>query len=914
MIAISRTGRLLRSLVRVSCRRPVLTVLVSLVLALAGTAHTVQGLRFKTSGRDLLPQNAGYVLRYAEYSRDFGELEDIVVVVEARSFEAARDYASRLVQELRNSPVKFPRASYRIDPKRFEGRQLLYLSTAKLREIRDKIFDHQEFMESFAADPSLAQLLEGINTQIAASFLTNIFDLGLQEDKAVDTRFPRVLLDQITSRLDHPTQYRSPWATMFTFGADVDSDAGYFLSDDKSLLFVLVEAPQGEKGSFVGDHRAIDAIRGAIAGLRPVFPDVQAGVTGAPALSNDEMAAAFADSKVATLIAFALTLLVITLAFWRVGKPLLMLVVLAVSLAWSMGAITLVVGHLTIFSVMFISIVIGIGIDYGIYFLFRYEEEIFLGRNLHEALEVTAARTGPGMLLGALTAGGTFYVLRLTDFRGIQELGVIAGTSILLAWLSMMTLFPALLVLVDRRHAARPRDQKPRAHHLEQIHVPVLERLTRYPGTILAAAGVLTVLAAWEVPSVGFDYNVLNLQAKGTESVVWEKRILATTGRSGFNGLASAASLEELRRKQEAFERLPSVSEVDSVLHLIPEHQAAKIAIIKSFAPLVNPVRIGRSSPVDLDRLTQAVRDLNRRLDMAAAEAGAKLPAEMKRLRELAAALLTRLESADRDVAEAALTHLQAQLYRDFVDKFYGLQRRLRPKIITPTDVPEELRRKFIGASGHFLIQVHPKVDIWERAGAEQFVRELRSVDPNVTGPPVITYEAIRLMERAYVQGTVYAFILVGGLTFWMIRRVRETLLALLPLVLGLVWTIGLMRLFGLQFTLANVWGLPLIIGTSAEFGLNVVMRYLEGREHGGPLVARSTVMAVALNGLTTIVGFGSLMTAHHRGIFGLGLLLTIGAACALLASLVVLPVVLRMIPRHAAQPVGASISTSSAA
>jgi predicted RND superfamily exporter protein len=132
--------------------------------------------------------------------------------------------------------------------------------------------------------------------------------------------------------------------------------------------------------------------------------------------------------------------------------------------------------------------------------------------------------------------------------------------------------------------------------------------------------------------------------------------------------------------------------------------------------------------------------------------------------------------------------------------------------------------------------------------------------------------------------------------------------------VLGLVWTIGLMRLFGLQFTLANVWGLPLIIGTSAEFGLNVVMRYLEGREHGGPLVARSTVMAVALNGLTTIVGFGSLMIAHHRGIFGLGLLLTIGAACALLASLVVLPVVLRMIPGHAAQPVGASISTSSAA
>ncbi len=901
MIAISRTGRLLRRLVRASCRRPLLTVALSLVLALLGAAYTVHGLRFKTSGRDVLPQNAGYVQRYVEYGREFGELEDIVVVIEAPTFEASKEYASRLVQELRHAPVPFPRASYRIDPKRFEGRQLLYLSTAKLREIRDKIFDHQEFMQSFAADPSLAQLVEGVNAQIAAAFVSNVFDVGLSDSQPTDTRFLRVLLEQIATRVDRPIPYRSPWGTLFSFGGDEPADAGYFLSDDKSLLFVLVEAPKGDKGSFVGDQRAIDAIRDIIDRLRPDFPSIQAGVTGAPALSNDEMSAAFKDSQGATILAFALTLLVMALAFLRVGKPVLMLAVLAVSLAWSMGLVTLTVGHLTIFSVMFISIVVGIGIDYGIYFLFRYEEEIFLGRNLKEALELTAARSGPGMLLGALTAGGTFYVLGLTDFRGIQELGFIAGTSILLAWASMMTFFPALLVLVDRRHAARPRDQKPRAHQLERIRVPLLERLTRYPVTVLVTTAALTGLSLWALPSVGFDYNMLNLQAKGTESVVWEKRILATTGRSGFNALASAGSLAELRQKQAAFERLSSVSEVDSILHVIPDEQPQKIALIRSFAPLVAPVKVGRSSAVDLDRLSEAVRALKRRLDLAASEAGEKLPKDLRQLRDQTETLLLRLMAADREMAEPALTHLQAQLYRDFVDKFHTLQRNLRPRPVELADLPEELRRKFVGASGRFLLQVHPKVDIWERAGAERFVAELRSVDPDVTGAPVITYEAIRLMERAYVQGTAYAFVLVGGLTFWMIRRVRLTLLALLPLALGLVWTIGLMKVFELKFTMANVWGLPLIIGTSAEFGLNIVMRYLEGREHGGPLVARSTVMAVALNGLTTIVGFGSLMIAHHQGIFGLGLLLTLGSACGLLASLVVLPVVLRMLPRPAA-------------
>ena len=126
---------------------------------------------------------------------------------------------------------------------------------------------------------------------------------------------------------------------------------------------------------------------------------MKVGVTGKPTLSNDEMTAAFRDSQRATYLAFALTLGLLLLAFLRVGKPIVMLVVLILSLCWSIGVATLVIGHLSLFSVMFISIVIGIGIDYGIYFLFRYEEELFLGRNLKEAIEITAARAGPGMLL-----------------------------------------------------------------------------------------------------------------------------------------------------------------------------------------------------------------------------------------------------------------------------------------------------------------------------------------------------------------------------------------------------------------------------------------------------------------------------------------------------------------------------------
>ena len=146
-------------------------------------------------------------------------------------------------------------------------------------------------------------------------------------------------------------------------------------------------------------------------------------------------------------------------------------------------------------------------------------------------------------------------------------------------------------------------------------------------------------------------------------------------------------------------------------------------------------MRIGRSSPVDLDRLKKALGDIKRRFDVVGAEAGSKLPAEVQATRQNIPSVLRLLEHVDRDSAEAALNYLQLQLYRDFVSKFYSLQRNLNPTVMAIRDVPEELRRKFIGESGRFLIQVHPKVDIWEKEGARQFVTGLRSVDPDVTVP-----------------------------------------------------------------------------------------------------------------------------------------------------------------------------------
>jgi hopanoid biosynthesis associated RND transporter like protein HpnN len=886
--------RALLLLLRLSTARPSVTIVLCLGLAGAGLLYARHALTFETSAIRLLPPHRVYVQQFDHYLREFGELNDIVVVVESEDTGQAKRFAARLASELGRPPFRVARVSYRIDPDRFAGRALLYLSAEQLAELRDAVTEHREFLEEYAARPTLAQLVESVDREIVRRFAGRFVDLGLGEPSRIDPAFVDRLLAAIGDRLESPAPRPSPWTGMFT--SAYDEEAGYFMSRDTKLLFVFVE-PRREAGNFTDNEEVIAAIRHTIAALRREYPAVAAGVTGTPALSNDEMLTAFRDSAVATGLACVVTVGVVLLTFRRVKKPLLMVFALTVSLAWSLGLITLTVGHLTIFSVMFISLFVGLGIDYGIYLLFRYQEELGLAGHPESALETTVRRAGPGILFAALSAAGTFGVLMLTEFRGIVEFGFIGALAILMAFTAMMTLFPALLLVLDRRRGSRA--PSPAAGVVRRPGARLLERAALHPRVILGAAAALTVYSVWAVATVGFDYDRLNLQATATESVIWERKIGAAGG-SAFPALASAATLDELRAKQEAFTRLSTVSDVVSVLKLIPTQQAEKIALIGELVPVVAPVRVAAAPAADPRQLRTALASLRERLALAIREAGADGASSMLESAEgRAHSLIERLGHGGAETRRR-LERIQTEFRDDFSAKLGRLQANLAPGPVTVDELPEELRRKFVGRSGSFLMRVSPSVNTWDRAGVEQFVAELRTVDPLVTGSPVTSYEASRMMEKAYFEGTFYAVLLVLGLAAFLLRRAGDTLLAVAPMVLGTLWTVGFMGLWGLSFNLANVWALPLIIGASAEYGLNVALRHREALEHGGPILAESTVMAVVLNGLTTIAGFGSLMVARHQGIFGLGLLLMAGAVAGLAASLIVLPVLLRLASRGA--------------
>jgi hypothetical protein len=891
---LSLTARLLQRVVRFCCARPALTVVVGVVLAALGGGYAWQALTLQTSKFHLLPANQSYATLYKSYSEDFGQLEDIVVVVQSPAVELSTAYAARLAGVLRDGPLKTARISYRLDAAHLKGRALLYLPVERLRYLLDTVAVQEDVLADFAAAPRLDRLVTAINQTVGSAFLPPVFGSSSdQEANTASIRLLRELMTRMSERLDGGP-YSSPWVTLVRAPGVTPTEDHNFLSPDGRLLYVVIALADTPR-TFDTERRAVADIRKAIKHLRPEFSSVQAGVTGVPALFTDEMSVASRDGNVASILALVLTLGLLLLAFRRLVTSCALLAVLAVSLGWSMGLITLLVGQLTSFSVMFVSVAIGIGIDYGIYFLFRYGEERVLGRHLTDALENTAARAGPGILFGALTAAATFYILMIAEFPGIREFGFISGTAILLAFLAMVTVFPAALVLIDGRRniprgvrTAGQTDVRP-----PLLHVPFLEWLIRHPKPILLTAAIATWASLWAAPRIGFDYDLMNLQGASSESVVWERKIAAAAGRSGFAALATASSLEELAAKQDAFRRLPSVSDIQSVLSVLPDRQAEKLAILTRVAEITDAIRVDGAGALDLDALIAALETLQRRLALANATSGGDRP-ELIVIAKETSALLARLKTRHGSVV-AALTDFQARLAIDFADHWQRLQVAARPAPLTLSDLPDELRRPFIGKSGNLLLQVYSGLDVWERAGQTRFVEELRTVDPHVTGQPVVAYESMRLVESACKEGLAYAFVLVAVIAALMIRRWRETALALVPLLLGTLWTIALMQVFGLRFNLVNVWALPLIVGSAAEYGLNIVLRALESRTHGGPALARSTVMGVVFNGLTTIAGFGALLVADHRGVWSLGLILAIGTTMVLAASLVVLPTLMHL-------------------
>jgi len=231
---------------------------------------------------------------------------------------------------------------------------------------------------------------------------------------------------------------------------------------------------------------------------------------------------------------------------------------------------------------------------------------------------------------------------------------------------------------------------------------------------------------------------------------------------------------------------------------------------------------------------------------------------------------------------------------RDLNDKLDLLQTNANTTPMQLNDLPKDVLDRFVGKNGTYLIRVFPAVDIWEPEFLGRFVDEITSVDPDAVGDPVTLYVFTRAFRDACIKASIYAVIFISVLLLFTFRSLPNMLMAMMPLLFGTAWTIGLMRVFGVNLNLANSLFLPLIVGAGVEYGIIIMQRWTQQRA-GGVELPFSTGKGIILAGLTTTVGFGSLTIAAHRGIHSLGVLATIGSLSVVAAAVIFLPAVLRL-------------------
>ncbi len=898
------SSALLGSLSHVTMRSA--RTVVGLVLAISALAvwYTNRHLDFLTDRNQLISSEKRYLQLDDEYADTFYGLEQLVVVAEGPDLEETKTFVRHLEERLEADTAQVKEVFYRIDTAALEGKKLLLLSPADLRSLRDQVEESQELMRDVTASPGLNTLLAAINRKVSAAMVSRLAQgfLGLTEPedkgekKTLNLAFFQSLLAQMEKSLtDAQFSYRSPWSD-FLDSNELSSD-GFLVSDDKRFVFLMIE-PQSRGEGFDARQEAITAVRHHIAALQKEFPRVQAGVTGDEALGNDEMLTAQADSRLASTVSLIGVGMLYLLFFRSIRRTLILLATVTVGLTWTLGLLTLTVGHLSIISIFVASILIGLADDRVVYFLSRYEEERDLGRSFQEAIHLTFVHAGPGIVAAAGTNALAFYAMMLADFRGIQELGFIAGNGMLLSLIATLTFLPALLTLTEGKKLWQ---QSMRRDTWLAGGFTRLERaVQRLRRPVLLVAAAVSFLCLLALPTITFDYNLLHLQARGTESVTWERRMIEHSGRSSWFALATASSLMEAAQKAARFEALPSVEKVETITSLVPEQQEERLQLIHALQPVFAglPVTLAAPRAVDIEELKHTLEKIKFKFqeDNDAWDPQQK-PAEreLTAVRRLLSGVLGRLETLSVTDASAALQRLQQPLFQEFAEKWALLRDNLNPPgLITLADVPAQLRSRFVSADGKmFLLQIYPRKDIWNRAPLEEFVGQLRQADPDVTGDPVIGYESIQAIKNGYVEGGLYASVAILLVAMLTLRRVRATLLAMLPVLFGMLWTAGLMWVCHLQFNLANLVAVPITIGIGIESGIYLVRRAHEETKTGGMLVGESTGQSVALFSFSTMVGFGSLMVARHYGIFSMGLLLTLAVGSVLLVSLTILPLLL---------------------
>lgn len=888
--------RAFEGLSRLILTHPWWVVTVCGALSLVSIVYAGLRLQMKTDQNDLVSADLDYNRRYLRFLEEFGDLEFLYVVILVNGdTERAMRVSDAVAEEVSKLTDHVEAVFHRVPPESFGRSGLLLASRESIVQLRDAVLSNAARIREVASADTFARLLQALASALAS-------DAGQlsSEAGAWGLRLIEEALGALAAGLrgqDAPSWTRNLVAASAAGRSPIEQ--GYLLSTNLELAFVEI-MPKKNFETLEVIREPLARIREALERVRARFPGVELGLTGRPVLQADEMSTTNEDMTYSTVIAFFGVLFLFTFFFRRLRRPLIANIVLLVALGITFGFVTLTIGYLTLLSIVFAVMLVGLGVDFGVVLVARYQEELLRTGSVEESLRETLLTTGRGIWTGALTTGCAFVSSIFVQFKGLQELGFVAGTGLLICLLCMLTLLPALLLITDLRI------QRHRVlHPPHPLTIPILAHTARHPRATFALFGVLTLAGLYKFQGIPYSGNLLDLQATGLESVRYELEIIKRSERSTWFAAFPRESLEGVDRTLEALrsaQQAGIVGAVESIRDVVPRDQLEKRALLEParevLAGIEAPEKPGAADPLALSEALEALLDgLDKLQSLAASggkEEGRAAVLEIQGLIARTVEAQKALEDAG-DGAAARVAAVDARWVADAATLRTELLGWLAPPLLEVGSLYPDLRKRLVSPDGtRFIVYAYPKENIWQEETMQAFIQAVRAVDPDVTGVPIQVYESSRLMHAGFLRAALYSLIMVFCILLVDLRDLRLVGITMIPVLLGVFWALELMPFLGLRFNLANFFGLPIMIGCGVDAGVHMVHRFLE--TGSTKEVGLTTGSAVTLANLSNLVGFASMGIAQHRGLASLGIVTALGCGTVLLASVVILPCLLELL------------------
>jgi hopanoid biosynthesis associated RND transporter like protein HpnN len=913
--------RIMGQVARLVCAVPVVIVVSAVLLTVASTFVVVTRFYVLNNTSDLLSAKYKPMQYYNELRRDFGSDYRYIILIQSPDVQQNRRAADEIGQWLPSLKPQISTVLSKIDYSTVRPRILFTQSADDLKQIASQIEDEVEAerqnrknTEQTALD--LNSILDEANKDFNDSYLRD--KKNWPAFKKFVPRFVDIL-NKIAAQAEGKTLKQMNLQDSSGGSSFEDSDADEMLSEHEYFSLqdgqsVLVFAYTGEnaqeKDSASPFSKTTQKIRDYLKGLESKYPGATIELTGEPALDTDEAEESNRDAAEAGGITVALIIGLFLFSYRAVFRPAVTILVLIMAVLWSLAFALITVGHFNILSIAVIPMVLGIGIDFGIQILGRYEEELGHGKSVPEAVAIALQHTGVAIITGGSTTAAAFFTLCFNDFVGLAELGLIAGFSMVFCIVANLVVLPAVFQLRDRSRT--PQQLQAQSSNSAWNFIRTWDRdMVRNPWLWIIISIVISIAAACSLPGLRFDYNLLNLDNPNAPSVKTLHRVMdasktdAGTQISTIYGSVVADNLDQARVLAKKLAALPTVAKVESILDLVPEGQDEKLPIVRRIVEAAQQLNVKppSSTSVDIPRAQRDIKALHQYAieGLKQAQGFAGVSHIAKDAVAAFSTMVPALERADHALNDTPMDLLKKRFSPSSNGAFSRMQKNMAilkaqkaDRGLTLDDIPPQLKRLFVASNGKILLQVYGKQDLWERGPDEAFVKDVMSVAPNATGTPILNYYATELMRVAYVEAAGWAFLAIVILILAHFQSFKFLILTLTPLVLAVLWRTGAMVWFGIEFNPANIVTLPLIIGVDVAFGVYIIDRY---REDGRlSIFAGSTGKAIIMSSLTSLFGFSSLLISDFRGMWDIGELMSLGIAIGLVTAIFMLPQILALL------------------